>query len=208
MSHRDRDGHIAPGTHAQDLLSVFRWLLGKVELSGVVFRRDSSFSPRGLALTALLWVWSDQVALTRRFSAARKIAHKLWSESVPASVSYQAFLKRLVRWTRVLVTAMMLVLRQRMRTSMKSRFRIAGFSLFGVDGSRLELPRTVSNETRFSPASSRRPRSTRRSRKRSTQTDQARRKKAETPQLWITTMWHAGTGLPWDWRTGPADSSV
>ena len=20
-------------------------------------------------------------------------------------------------------------------------------------------------------------------------------------------MWHAGTGLPWDWRTGPADSS-
>jgi hypothetical protein len=25
--------------------------------------------------------------------------------------------------------------------------------------------------------------------------------------MWVTTMWHAGTGLPWDWRTGPADSS-
>ena len=20
-------------------------------------------------------------------------------------------------------------------------------------------------------------------------------------------MWHVGTGLPWDWRTGPSDSS-
>jgi hypothetical protein len=25
--------------------------------------------------------------------------------------------------------------------------------------------------------------------------------------LWITTLWHAGTGLPWDWRIGPSDSS-
>src|ERR1700692_3702599 len=25
--------------------------------------------------------------------------------------------------------------------------------------------------------------------------------------MWLTTMFHVGTGLPWDWRRGPADSS-
>ena len=26
-------------------------------------------------------------------------------------------------------------------------------------------------------------------------------------QLWLTMMWPVGTGLPWDWRIGPSDSS-
>ena len=25
--------------------------------------------------------------------------------------------------------------------------------------------------------------------------------------MWLTTMFHVGTGLPWDWRLGPSDSS-
>ena len=25
--------------------------------------------------------------------------------------------------------------------------------------------------------------------------------------MWLTTMWHVGTGLPWDWRLGPSGSS-
>src|SRR4029079_11789503 len=37
--------------------------------------------------------------------------------------------------------------------------------------------------------------------------DAARAKKANSPQLWLTLMWHVGTGLPWDGRTGPSDSS-
>src|SRR5258706_7720208 len=40
-----------------------------------------------------------------------------------------------------------------------------------------------------------------------TRTRGARQKKANSPQMWLTTMWHVGTGLPWDWRTGPSDSS-
>jgi hypothetical protein len=32
-------------------------------------------------------------------------------------------------------------------------------------------------------------------------------KKADSPQMWLTTMYHVGTGLPWDWRLGPSDSS-
>ncbi len=84
---------------------------------------------------------------------------------------------------------------------------MAGRLVFGVDGSKLELPRTVSNEGRFAPAAARRGRLTRRRRAASRQTEASRRKKANSPQLWITTFWHAATGLPWEWRLGPADSS-
>ncbi len=32
-------------------------------------------------------------------------------------------------------------------------------------------------------------------------------READSPQMWLTTMWHAGTGWLWEWRTGPSDSS-
>ena len=25
--------------------------------------------------------------------------------------------------------------------------------------------------------------------------------------MWLTLMWHVGSGLPWDWLTGPSDFS-
>jgi hypothetical protein len=117
-------------------------------------------------------------------------------------------------WTVTLSLVLVTALRQRLRVDLAERFRIGGFPVFGVDGSRLELPRTASNERRFSPASVRRqaepkprrgPR--RRPRSRDARDRRARRKKANSPQMWLTVMFHVGTGLPWDWRTGPSDSS-
>jgi hypothetical protein len=32
-------------------------------------------------------------------------------------------------------------------------------------------------------------------------------KKSSTTQMWLTLLWHVGTGLPWSWRSGAADSS-
>ena len=34
-----------------------------------------------------------------------------------------------------------------------------------------------------------------------------RHKKATSPQLWLTLLWHVGSGLPWAWRTGPSGAS-
>jgi hypothetical protein len=92
-------------------------------------------------------------------------------------------------------------------TTLRSRFLLGEFSVFGVDGSRLELPRTASNEGSFAPAATRQGRSTRYARRPSRQSEVSRRKKGDGPQLWFTTLWHAGTGLVWDWRIGPSDSS-
>jgi len=32
-------------------------------------------------------------------------------------------------------------------------------------------------------------------------------RRANVPRIWLTMMWHVGSGLPWNWRTGPSDSS-
>jgi hypothetical protein len=101
--------------------------------------------------------------------------------------------------------ALVAALRRRMREDLAERFAVAGFAAFGVDGSRLQLPRTASNEGRFSAPPKRRPRPKSKSKDRAAEA--ARRKKADSPQLWLTTMWHVGTGLPWDWRTGATGSS-
>ena len=77
MSHRDSEGHIAPQSHAQDLVRVFEWLLAGLDLSGIGFRRDSHCSPRGLVLMALLWAWSDETTLKRRCTAPQKIAGRV-----------------------------------------------------------------------------------------------------------------------------------
>jgi hypothetical protein len=212
MSHRDRDGHTACSQNAQDLNVVFRWLLETAEFESIRFRRESDWSPQGMCVAALLWCWSDERFLKWRFKSALKIVNGMWRRGVPQRLSYQAFMKMLLRWTGPLVIVLAAALRERMQTALRSRFCIAGYVVFGGDGSRLELARTLSNEARFSPAKSRRKRKSKSRRGRARRTAaarkrRARQKKADSPQLWLTTMWHAGTGLPWDWRTGPSDSS-
>lgn len=74
----------------------------------------------------------------------------------------------------------------------------------------MELARTESNEQRFSPQSARKRRGKRepgRRRSKRQRAVRARQKKANSPQMWLTTLWHVGTGLPWDWRMGASDSS-
>ena len=169
---------------------------------------------------AILWAWSDEKALTKRFFHARKVVIAMGILARVPAATYQAFLKLLATWTVVLATVLFDVLRRRMQSDLAARFEVCGFQVFSVDGSRLELPRTESNEGRFSPAKTRRSRcqfskpraksprkSQRRPRSRACRDRRARQKKANSPQMWLTTMFHVGTGLPWDWRIGPSDSS-
>lgn len=66
-------------------------------------------------------------------------------------------MKLLARWTEVLVRAVQIAWRQRMREALAAQWTVHGWAVFGVDGSRLELPRTQSHEAVYSSAASRRP---------------------------------------------------
>jgi Transposase DDE domain len=218
MSHQDRDGHTASTPHHQALKQALDWLLHPARLSDVAFREDCTWTPKGLIFAAILWAWSDEKTLTERFFLARKVVMAMGILTRLPATSYQAFLKMLKVWTVTLSVVLHEAFRERMRTDLADRFQVCGYTVFGVDGSRLELPRTESNEQRFSPASARQRKKSkkkpkprrgprRRTHSRASRDQRAREKKVNSPQMWLTTMYHVGTGLPWDWRTGPSDSS-
>jgi IS4 transposase len=199
MSHRD-----PVRLNSSDLRVALAWLLRGVNWSSVQLRSDCTWTAHLLATTALLWAWSNESTLVERFFAARRIALHLSAKSGEVAQTYQAFTKILRRWTADLVGLLQQTLRERMQQELRDCWLVLGFVMFGVDGSRAELPRTQSHEQAYSASRSKR-RSRKGRKRRKTSADH--RKKANSPQLWLTTMWHAGTGLPWDWRIGPADSS-
>jgi hypothetical protein len=200
MSHRDLEG-AAVRLNASCLKLALAWLLHDVDWSGLKFRKDCTWTPRLLTAVALMWAWSDESTLVERFAAARRLIVCLFSPAGLLAESYQCFTKLLRRWTEALIICLQAALRRRMRRELAGSWCVLGFVMFGVDGSRSELSRTRSNERAYSPT---RRRKSRKSRRRH---DRAYIRKANSPQLWLTTMWHVGTGLPWDWRIGPSDSS-
>ena len=232
MPHQDKGRDSLPAYNHQALQESVDWILSGATLSSVAFRKECRWSPRSLIATALFWVWSDEKTLKERFVAARKIAQRALHLSKAPASSYQAFTKMLRRWTAPLVVLLALAFRQRMERDLSERWRVGQWVVFAGDGSRLELPRTVSHEQSFSagcrpaveksaeaPVSKpkKRPakkkpkgkvsKAQRRKARKRRQAARARRKKAAGPQMWLTVLWHVGTQLPWDWRTGPADSS-
>lgn len=205
MSHQDKDC-CRVHRNVDCLQQALRWLLGDVEWKGVRFRNDCTWTPLQLAATAILWAWSDEPTLGERFFAARRIAKHLYQPQREFADSSQAFIKLLVRWTALLVAVIQAALRRRMEAALAASWLVYGFVVYGVDGSRVDLPRTKSHEAVNAPARTRQGRKLKRNRRKKPRTI-AHTKKANTPQMWLTLLWHVGTGLPWAWRSGPTSSS-
>lgn len=210
MRHQDHVGNVGERTHADDLFRALRWVTAHITWSRIAWRAECTWTPRWLACTALLWAWSDEKTLIDRFRIARKIICRLRSEQEQPAGSYQAFIKLLRRWTEPLREMLTEAFRQRAKTSLKKVWKVAGWLVLAVDGSRLDVPRTRRNEQRYSPKSklsraAQKRRRARRSKRRSQQA--ARERKANVPRVWLTLLWHVGSGLPWSWRAGAADSS-
>jgi hypothetical protein len=180
-----------------------------VSLSGIALRPDCTWTPQTLAFAALLWAWSDEKTLIERFTTARKIIINRFGEQQEPAGSYQAFIKLLRKWTEPLMKTLSTAFRERMPEALAPVWMVEGWQVFAVDGSRVDVPRTRKNEERYSPKSklSREAQKRRREAKRRRSLRQARERKANVPRIWLTMLWHVGSGLPWDWRTGPSDSS-
>jgi hypothetical protein len=204
MSHQDQHA-MSVRRNSGDLLQVVQWLFRKVDWSPIRFRDDCSWTPRWLAAAALFWAWSDESTLKERFFCAQRLVMHLQPDDAKAATSYQAFLKLLCRWTSSLVRVLQEAFRQRMIEEFPEHWTLHGYAVFGVDGSRVELPRTRSHELVYAPQKTRGA-TAKRNRCR-TKRDVAADKKARVPQMWLTTMFHVGVHLPWDWRIGPCDSS-
>ena len=138
---------------------------------------------RMLVLAAILVSWDDAPTLRERFSRARSSVTKMFGPRRKLGKTYQGFIKRLLSLQERLLAVVAVHLRgvlQRMAGPFWTR---EGLQAFAVDGSRIECPRTKKNEVAFGHAG----------------------KKGCGPQMWLTTLWHMGTGLPWTWKQGRSD---
>lgn len=220
MSHQDRISNII--VNHQAIKQVVDWLFPAGLFAGMRTRANASWKPRMLAVAALLWAISERTNLKGRFEEARKIVNKVFRWQPAPGATYQGFLKVLRKWHSRLLLAIIPPVRAKMKEALPRWWKIAGYVVFATDGSRVELARTDSLEDAFSPkrrrkqSGKRRQGKASRGRKRSAKRRATRKKKqsrasmqkkANSPQMWLTLLWHVGTGLPWAWRTGPSDSS-
>jgi hypothetical protein len=222
MSHQDtrvREERL----NAECLKDALQWLFAKMDWSEVQFRKDCLWTPAILASMATLFVWSGETTLTDRFDRALRVLEFLFPDRIQRRwrkkrkgnkrkppVSYQCFMKLLQRWTPLFVSLILDEFRRRFPELFNDCLLIYGFLVYGCDGSRVDLPRTRSNERAYAP--SRKPARGKKQRKKAQKRSRKLKcskhsRKNDVPQMWLTLMFHVGTGLPWDWRIGPSDSS-
>jgi len=193
MSHQDQGRSAAPPAIA----AALNWLVSPQLFGRLSFRKGCSWTPQSLVQAALVWAWGEETALTDRYVAARQTIAQL-ADGQHESVSYQAFVKLLKRHSALLLLALVEALQRRMREALGRSYRVAGYLAFGIDGTRIDAPRTAANEQAFGAT---RCRTRKRGRRR-----RAAHKKAAAPRLWLTMLWHVGAGLPWSWTDGPSDA--
>ncbi len=228
MSHQDRGldivtDHKAVGQAINQLLParIFR---------GIKTRTDATWKPRTLATVAWLWATSVQQNLIERFQDAREIGQAILSRQPTPGTSYQGFIKMLHKHGDQCLAAVIAHLRETMQNELAEHWAIDGHVVFAVDGSKVKLPRTESHEAAYSPSRTRKEtkKATPKKKRKKKPTKKSRSaiksprkkkvakkkqsaastsKKADSPQMFLTLLWHASTGLPWAWRTGPSDSS-
>ena len=194
MPHQDQ----GRSAGAPAIAAALDWLVAPQLFARLSFRKDCSWTPQSLVQAALVWAWGEETALTDRYLTARQIITQR-SDRQRESVSYQAFLKLLRRHSARLLLAFIEALQRRVRHALSPCYHVSGYLVFGVDGTRIDAPRTLANEQAFGAAHCR---TRRRGRHR-----RAVRKKTLAPRIWLTMLWHVGSGLPWNWTRGPSDSS-
>ncbi len=210
MSHQDRRCSLV--INHQTLKQVIDWLLVPAVFASLRGRRQATWKPRMLAAAALLWATSEASTLHERFVQARKIIRKVFRWQPSPGRSYQGFLKMLAKGQPELLGVVVPHLREQMQVELPAQWETAGYVVFAADGSRVALARSESLEAAFAPrrgrtrAAHRKPAAPARQPLKH-QAAAARHKKATSPQLWLTLLWHVGSGLPWAWRTGPSGAS-
>ena len=147
-------------------------------------RQGLSWTPQRLVWVALLIAWSAEQTLADRFEAAGELVQLLFPRW-RLGTTFTGFCQALAHWSPRLQPLLAKRLRRQLAACAGPYWTREGWCAFAADGSRVECPRTAANEAELGCAG----------------------KKRTAPQLFLTSLWHMGTGLPWDYRIGPGTAS-
>lgn len=166
-----------------DLLETIKEFLAPAVLASVN-TAGRAWTAWRLALAAILMAWDSTPSLTGRFDSVRTTLRELFPKK-PLGNSYQGFIKALMKHSAALLAILTAHLRHQMQQMAGGHWLTQGFCAFAVDGSRVECPRTRANQDTLHRAG----------------------RDKTGPQLFLTTLLHMGTGLPWAFQIGPGTDS-
>lgn len=180
VTRRLEDGGILSGAVGAGYAGVCSQQL----FSHLPIRSNLQWTPQRLAWLAVLMAWDEGQTLEARWEHARQAAgqfHGHWR----LGRSYTGFVQALVRHSPRLGGALKYRFQRQLQQLAGKFWRRQGWQAFAVDGTRLEAPRTQSNEAVLGCAG----------------------RERTGPQVFLTVLWHMGSGLPWDYRLGPGTDS-
>lgn len=138
------------------------------------------WTDRLLVVTALLMAWQTSSRLKDSFEFCWQVVTGMYFTRRHAGHTYEGFIQALRKHSQRLLLVVAEALRRAVKPVAREYWKIEGWVVMGVDGSRVECPRTLANETAFGCAG----------------------KSKTASQQFVTTLLHVGTGLIWDWRRG------
>jgi hypothetical protein len=149
-----------------------------------VSKKARLWLPQRIVFFGLLMMWDAEKALRDRFAAVWDLLKSLFPRWQMGS-DYQGWCDAQLQYIGVIQPALAKRLRGQMRQMAGKHWLREGWCAFAADGSRIECPRTDGNKEGLGCAG----------------------REKTGPQLMMTTLWHMGTGLPWDYRIGPGIAS-
>lgn len=170
-------------SYSRESLAAIEELFPPAWFSQFSTHRNEDWTAQKVFWMSIVMSWQPQTTLAEQFDAARDVLRRMFPRWLLGR-SAGAFCTARQR----LLQEMQGPLRQRLQLFVAAYFeawRVRGWLLFAVDGSRFETPRTTANECRLGCAG----------------------KESTTPQVFQTTLQHVGTGLVYDFRLGPGTDS-
>lgn len=143
-------------------------------------RKPPRWSTRNLIFQGMLMIFEESRNLNDRFLGARKSLVAMFPGDRRPGKSYSGFVKAARRLGPQAMEVMKAHFREHHQRVAGRHSKRFGWVAFAADGSRVEVPRTACNQEAFGCAG----------------------RDKTGPQLALTTLYHLGTGLPWDWRIG------
>jgi hypothetical protein len=169
----------------QDLLAAIGKCLPQRGLALMAEDARVRWTPRMLVIGAVLLGWVSGPSLQECFASAREVLVAMYSSRRRPGETLAGFLDALHRQSAELLAVVVASLRRMMIAVAGEQWRVGPWVVMGADGSRVECPMTRDNEKGLGCAG----------------------KDKTAPQLFITTLFHVMTGLPWGWTRGRGNAS-
>jgi hypothetical protein len=199
--------------NTNDIKTIIKELFPEYLFDNIKTNAGGFWKPHLLAATALLWMIGGEATIVVAFQSAFDILLACLPPIEKTKASYQGFTGQLAKYQAQLMHVIIPHLRNLTKTKLEKYWHIGKWVVIAADGTRESLARNKTLQRKFAPSKKKRKKRSKawckkhHAHKKKKQTKKERDKKAATPLIWLTLFWHVGTGLPWNWRFGPSDSS-